>query len=130
MYTFIFERTFIYILIYFPTEGKKTKRQKIYKTSIFKMNLIKKLSTTYKLQPFVSQVKYFHDEFISPPVKSLKTEEKLQPAVSAKYQIFRDENASVILDVNEERMKMITDHVIEKPTSAYEGINLESKVKA
>lgn len=95
------------------------------------MNLIKSLNKTLKLQPFLPQIIYFHDEFTSPPaaVKSPKIEEKIQPAVSAKYQIFRDENASVILDVNEERMKMITDHVIETPTSVYEGINLESMVK-
>lgn len=52
-------------------------------------------------------------------------EHNLPSALSTKYKVFRDEDAPVIFDVNEERKKIILDELkIEKETNPYEGINM------
>ena len=54
---------------------------------------------------------------------------QIPSAISGKYQVFRDEDASVILDVEEERLKHL--ETLDLPHKQYEdefsGLNLQSK---
>jgi len=55
--------------------------------------------------------------------------QQIPSAISGKYQVFRDEDAAVILDVEEERLKHLETRDL--PHKQYEdefsGLNLESK---
>jgi hypothetical protein len=55
--------------------------------------------------------------------------QQIPSAISGKYQVFRDEDATVILDVEEERLKHL--ETLDLPQKQYEdefsGLNLESK---
>jgi hypothetical protein len=55
--------------------------------------------------------------------------QQIPSAISGKYQIFRDQDAAVILDVEEERMKHL--QTLDLPHKQYEdefsGLNLESE---
>lgn len=74
----------------------------------------------------------FHDEFNQPP-KTEVTATKLVPtAVASRYQVFKDDDASVILDVDEERQRLSAegelDEMVEQTLSdIYAGLNMERK---
>lgn len=71
----------------------------------------------------------FHDEFTKPPPP---TKENPKPnlvptAVASKFQIFKDEDSTIILDIAEERLKMQQQElIIEQKDDIYDGLNLES----
>lgn len=55
--------------------------------------------------------------------------EHIPSAISGKYQVFRDEDAAVILDVEEERLKHLEtlDLTHKQYEDEFSGLNLESK---
>lgn len=79
----------------------------------------------------------FHDEFTTPePVSKDKAgaaKQSVPTAVAAKYQAFRDVDATVILDVDEERQRHMLELVEAEETSVdqdaaadiYAGLNME-----
>lgn len=75
---------------------------------------------------FCSNKEYNMDE----TEKKLKsTQTKSSPIVSSKYELFTDENATIILDIEEERDKILAnelaiEEVNECPRSLYDGLNL------
>lgn len=78
--------------------------------------------------------KHFHDEFTNdPPKTSTNPKNKFTrttPAVSTKFNVFSDDNASVILDVEEERQRVAEeiDQIDDVLDDAYSGLNLESEL--
>lgn len=91
--------------------------------------------TTYKTQilPVTVSIssRYFHEEFAVPPLKPAKIPQKTVPtAVASKYQLFKDDDASVILDIEEERQRL-TDITSSEETlpDIYAGLNLERRFR-
>jgi len=77
--------------------------------------------------------KKFHEEFAKPLTieDKNKLEGKAPGSVSSKYKFYNDEDATVILDVEEERLKNEFQPLQLETTqtsSLYADINLESKV--
>lgn len=71
--------------------------------------------------------RYFHEDFTVPPVKPTKIQLKTVPtAIASRYQLFKDDDASVILDIEEERQRL-TDGMSSEETlpDIYAGLNLE-----
>lgn len=73
----------------------------------------------------------FHEEFTQKdPVDKLKKSPKANTPASAnvKFQIFRDEDAEIIFDVEEERTRIMADSQIERQhKDPYDGLNLQRK---
>lgn len=73
----------------------------------------------------------FHEDFSAPPlpIDKEKRKENLTPgAVASKYDIFRDDESPIILDVDEERSRYNSEIETVLPVrDQYEGINLERK---
>lgn len=71
----------------------------------------------------------FHEEFKNPFQTPAEPKTKQQPpplAVSSKFQIFKDEDSPVILDMAEERLKLAQElNTDNQPTDIYAGLNLE-----
>lgn len=79
----------------------------------------------------------FHDEFNQkrpPPPNSEEVVAKLVPtAVAARYQVFKDEDATVILDVDEERQRLSADsgeadQESDSLPDIYAGLNMEREL--
>ena len=73
-----------------------------------------------------------HERFYQDDAKERCTgteKQQIPSAISSKYQIFRDEDAKVILDVEEERLKYLeTLHIPHKQyEDEFSGLNLESE---
>jgi len=91
-----------------------------------------RLSTLTTKRQCIQLAKYFHDDFKNDPPKPVKeqTEDKLRttsPGVATKFNVFSDDTATVILDVDEERQRISEDNdQIEDPlANVYSGLNLE-----
>lgn len=98
------------------------------------LRYLTRLSSPRTYRPCIALARHFHDESTKDPSKTLThSNDKLRtttPAVSTKFNVFSDDNATVILDVDEERQRMFED-VAEKDDlfdSAYSGLNLESTI--
>lgn len=73
-----------------------------------------------------------HKRFYQDDTKERRTgteKQQIPSAISSKYQIFKDEDAAVILDVEEERLKHLeTLHIPHKQyEDEFSGLNLESE---
>lgn len=93
---------------------------------MFHINKLQRLSRSINLVKIARQ---FHDEFTNAIPKI--TNEKLQnpqnvpTAVASKYQIFKDEDSTIILDIEEERQKINEQIEIEESQpDIYHGLNL------
>lgn len=62
------------------------------------------------------------------PNKSTKSGEDVLGAIATKYQIFRNEDSSTILDVNEERFKYAQFLETQEEFDVYAGLNLNRKL--
>lgn len=87
-------------------------------------------SVSIQIYNFSNIYRNFHDEFTNPPIPPAKEKPKPNPlptAVASKFEIFKDEDSTIILDIAEERMKMqkVLEHE-QKVDDIYEGLNLES----
>lgn len=59
--------------------------------------------------------------------KDDKSVDDILGSIASKYQVFRNEDSSVILDVNEENLKEVSPlEIQEDEYTEYEGLNLES----
>lgn len=85
------------------------------------------------------KTRQFHDEFNQkppPPPNSTEVVAKLVPtAVAARYQVFKDEDATVILDVDEERQRLSgvgdsgeEDQESDSLPDIYAGLNMEREL--
>lgn len=116
-----------------------------------------RIRTLFKFSGLISSLpersilpRRFHDEFTSPeplipakkPLKPVQ-QKPIPTAVAGKYQAFRDADATVILDVDEERQRLQDtlleaeiaeenahddDETAESASSIYAGLNLERKL--
>lgn len=77
--------------------------------------------------------RHLHDEFANDPPKLVPNPKNkfriTTPAVASKFNVYSDDNASVIFDVEEERLRITEDNdrTDDLLDSAYSGLNLESK---
>lgn len=75
--------------------------------------------------------RYFHEEFKNTAPTPAESKAKPHPsplAVSSKYQMFKNEDSPVILDMAEERLKIEQETETNgQPTDMYAGLNLNSK---
>lgn len=80
---------------------------------------------------FVNSRRFYCDKTInvSDENDTTKLSDNALPAAKAvgKYQVFRDIDAPVILDVDEERWSVQSRVKIETEVDEFEGVNLESK---
>ena len=71
----------------------------------------------------------FHDEFTKPELDNKEKDQqeaaKAHGVLSSKYQVFKDSDATVILDVEEERTKFIGAEEIEEEDDPFAGISKE-----
>lgn len=87
---------------------------------------------TQSISATLTQVpRCFHEEFTVPPLKTTKIQPKTVPtAVASKYQLFKDDDASVILDIEEERQRLTDDTSSEETLpDIYAGLNLERNIR-
>lgn len=93
--------------------------------------------TRYIIAPVTKRnIRQFHDEFnqnsIVPPIKEA-TPKLVPTAVASRYQVFKDEDASVILDIDEERERLsgegdLDDIENETLPDIYAGLNMEREL--
>lgn len=100
---------------------------------MFTLRCLTRLSIPRTKRQCINLVKSFHDEFSTEsPKRKTTTDEtfKTSPAVASKFSVFSDDNATVILDIDEERQRISKDiHETEDLLAdTYSGLNLESKV--
>ncbi|XP_037043960.1 mitochondrial assembly of ribosomal large subunit protein 1 [Bradysia coprophila] len=90
-----------------------------------------RFSSTRTYSPCITLAKHFHDDFTKDPSKfEPQRNDKLRtttPAVASKFNVYSDENAPVIFDVDEERQRISediaeTDDLLD---DVYAGLNLE-----
>lgn len=99
-----------------------------------------KLPVAAQQQQQLHRRQYFHEDFTTsvPPspliVNKNGTKPTVPTAVADKYQVFRDHDSSIILDVEEERQRMTTDTItsddddINVADKIYSGLNLERRL--
>lgn len=93
-----------------------------------------RLSSLRTYRPCITLARYCHDESKKDPSELFtQPKDKLRtttPAVATKFNVFSDENAPVILDVDEERQRLSEDVAEEDDLldNAYSGLNLESEI--
>lgn len=101
---------------------------------MFSLRYLTRLPCVRTNRQCIILAKHFHDESTNDPPKLVTNPRNkfrtTTPAVASKFNVFRDENASVILDVEEERDRITED--IEQTynpfDNAYSGLNLERKI--
>lgn len=97
-----------------------------------KISGIARIYLTQSIPVTLSQApRNFHEEFTVAPAKPTKVQLKTVPtAVASKYQLFKDDDASVILDIEEERQRLTDDTSSEETLpDIYAGLNLERKIR-
>lgn len=103
---------------------------------MFSLRYLTRLPSVRTNRQCITLAKHFHDEFTNDPPKlvtSLNPKNKFRtttPAVASKFNVYRDDKATVILDVEEERDRITedieqTDDLLD---NAYSGLNLERKI--
>lgn len=99
--------------------------------SFLKLRHLTKTIQSIKCAPSTLN-RFFHDEFTQPPQKPNPFIEKkinvpaTPTAVAAKYQVFRDDDAPIILDIDEERQRHSNQIEIEETLpDIYADLNLE-----
>lgn len=97
---------------------------------MFKLRKLSGIARTiHKTQsiPVKQSSRFFHEDFTVLPVKPTKIQLKTVPtAVASKYQLFKDDDSSVILDIEEERQRLTDNISSEEPLpDIYAGLNLE-----
>lgn len=80
---------------------------------------------------FFSHKKYCDNKNKDPVDENIKNEklDDVLGAIASKYQVFRNEDASIILDVNEERFKYAQFIEMEEEIDIYAGLNLNSMLR-
>lgn len=67
----------------------------------------------------------------NPTDNSTSTDDKnvndILGSIATKYQVFRNEESSIIFDINEERLGATVEEVEEEIYDEYQGLNLQSK---
>lgn len=101
---------------------------------MFSLRYLTRLSYLRSKRHCIPLAKQFHDEFTNDPSK-LVTDPKNKlrtttPAVASKFNVFSDDKATVIFDVEEERQRISedidqTDDLLDE---AYSGLNVESEI--
>lgn len=86
--------------------------------------------TNNQCQPHTSLIlsRHFHDEFNTALKKPTNNAKDVPAAVASKYQVFKDEDATLILDVDEERQRHnedVDDEEQEMAKDIYSGLNME-----
>lgn len=102
---------------------------------MFSLRCLTRLPTLRTNCQCIKLVKNFHDEFTndSPKPANNPTQDKIRttsPAVASKFNVYTDDKATVIFDIDEERQR-ISETVDESEDllgDAYSGLNLESKI--
>lgn len=97
------------------------------------LRYLSRLSPLRNNRQCIILAKHLHDEFTNDPTKLVTNpKDKLRittPAVASKFNVFSDDKAEIILDVEEERQRISedieqTDDLLDE---AYSGLNLERK---
>jgi len=74
-----------------------------------------------------NNIKHLHDDSSNNSHSGRTSDDKTEPtAVTSKFEVFREEDAMVILDVEEERERIKSEIVVEETTiDPFEGLNLQ-----
>lgn len=101
---------------------------------MFSLRYLTRLSYLRSKRHCIPLAKQFHDEFTNDPSKLVTDpKNKLRAttrAVASKFNVFSDDKATVIFDVEEERQRISedidqTDDLLDE---AYSGLNVESEI--
>lgn len=97
---------------------------------MFSLRYLTRVSTLRARPQCIKLAKNLHDESTNDPPKPVKDPLRTTPGVASKFNVYRDDRATVILDIEEERQKVSEE--IDKNfdlADVYSGLNLESKIK-
>lgn len=104
-------------------------------SSVFNVRYLTRLSTLRTKCPCIKLARNLHDEFANDPLKPVKNQihdkpQTTTPAVASRFNVFTDDKATIILDVEEERDRISEDveQVDDLLAEVYAGLNLESKI--
>ncbi len=98
------------------------------------LRYLTRLSSLRTNRQCVILAKHFHNESTNDPTKPVANPNnkfrKTTPGVASKFNVYSDDKASVILDVEEERQRISeedVDRTDDLLNDAYSGLNLESE---